>query len=365
MIRKVLVAGFATRHVAQSAWGAGWQVYAVDHFCDQDLSFYTQERVPFAELEDLPGAVEELCRMHSPDVMVVTSGAELLPSRNLCGTSPERAMRFLDKLETHRFFEEIGIPAPAVLHDGRYPAMLKPRSGSGGWRNRIVSTDREREAWISQFGDIPVITEEVVDGAPCSVSCLANGRGAVSVAVNRQILRGADGSKFGFSGSVTPFRDGREKELASYAERIASASGCLGSIGVDFVSGDRIAAIEVNPRFQATLDTIEMATGMNLFSAHIAACKGRLPDRQPSCRQVAVRKILFAGNDLTVRADLRRLHPFIADIPWPGTFFEEGQALMSVYGWGAGEEQAFALLDKHIRRVHQYMGGRLYARGPG
>jgi len=365
MSRKVLVVGFATRHVVQSAYGAGCEVYAIDHFCDQDLSFYAQENIPFAELEELPGLVEEMCRRHPPDIMVVTSGAETLPSRNLCGTAPDRVRRFLDKLDTHRFFEDIGIPAPALLQEGTYPAMLKPRSGSGGWRNKVVRNDGEREAWISQFGDIPVIIEEMVNGVPCSVSCLTDGRRAVAVAVNRQILRGGNSSEFGFCGSVTPFRDSREKELAAYAEQIAAASGCLGSIGVDFVSGDRIAAIEVNPRFQATLDTIEMATGMNLFSAHVAACRGRLPDRRPSCRQVAVRKILFAGTDLTVSADLRRLHPSIADIPWPGSFFEEGQALVSVYGWGAGEQEAMALLDKHIRIVHQYMGGRLYARGPG
>jgi predicted ATP-grasp superfamily ATP-dependent carboligase len=365
MRRKVLVAGFSTRHVAQSAWGAGWEVYAADHFCDQDLSFYTRDRISFEDLEDLPGAVEELCRRHSPEVMVVTSGAEMLPSRNLCGTSPERASRLLDKLDTHRFFEEIGIPAPALLPEGNYPAMLKPRNGSGGWRNRIVTSDNERKEWVSRFGDIPAISEEIVSGVPCSVSCLADGREARAVAVNRQILRGDDASEFGFSGSVTPFRSDREEELISHAERIAAASGCLGSIGVDFVSGDRVTAIEVNPRFQATLDTIEMATGTNIFAAHVAACRGRFPGQRPPCRQVAIRKILFAGRDVTVQADLRRLHPSVADIPRPGSFFEEGQAVLSVYGWGSGEEEAFALLDKHIRIVHQYMGGKLYARGPG
>ena len=35
---RILVAGFATRHVAQSAALAGYEVCAVDHFCDQDLS---------------------------------------------------------------------------------------------------------------------------------------------------------------------------------------------------------------------------------------------------------------------------------------------------------------------------------------
>ncbi len=184
MKKKVLVAGFATRHVVQSAFGAGYEVYAVDHFCDQDLSFYARESMPFAELDELPGAVEEMCRRHEPDILAVTSGAEALSSRILCGTSPEKARRFLDKLETHRFFDEIGVSAPALLPEGVYPSMVKPRSGSGGWRNRVVRNTGEREAWKVLFGDIPVIIEEVAEGIPCSVCCLADGKEAVAVAVN-------------------------------------------------------------------------------------------------------------------------------------------------------------------------------------
>jgi len=365
MRKKVLVAGFSTRHVAQSAFGAGCEVYAVDHFCDRDLSFYTRESMPFAELDDLPGAVEEMCRRHQPEVMTVTSGAEGLSSRILCGTPPERARRFLDKLETHRFFEEIGVPAPALLPEGVYPSMVKPRSGSGGWRNRVVRNTDEREAWKSQFGDIPVIIEELAGGAPCSVCCLANGREAMAVAVNRQVLRGGSGPEFGFCGSFTPYHGEKERELAALAERIAAASGCRGTLGVDFVSGDRITAIEVNPRFQATLDTVEMATGLNLFSAHMAACRGDLPAGRPPCRLVAAREILFAEGDVTIGEGLQRLHPAIADIPWPGSNFEEGQAVVSVYGWGASEEEAKIMLDKHIRTVSPYMEGRLYGRGSG
>lgn len=360
MRKKVLVAGFATRHVVQSACGAGYDVYAVDHFCDQDLSLYARETLRFEDLDDLFPAVEEMCGHHTPDIIVATSGAEVMPGRDLCGTPPERVNQFLDKLMTHQFFADLGITSPLLLPAGTYPVMLKPRIGSGGWRNKVVETADARKAWVDQFGDIPSISEEVVEGIPCSVCCIADGLASVAVATNRQILRGTSEATYGFSGSVTPFRNTEYEYLVSAAERIAGASGCLGTIGIDFVSGKDLYAIEVNPRFQATLDTVEMATGINLFSAHIMACQGRLPDKRPSCRQVASRRILFADQDMVVRSSLLRLIPIVADIPWPGTCFEEGQAVISVYGWGASEEAAQVLLDKHIRTVRQYMGGRLY-----
>ncbi len=357
---KVLVAGFATRHVVQSAYAAGCEVYAVDHFCDRDLSAYARASLQFDELDQLFPAVEEMSRRYSPDIVVATSGAELLPSRGLCGTPPEKVKRFLDKLTTHQFFDGLGIRTPALLPTGTFPAMLKPRCGSGGWRNRVVVSAAERDAWLAEFGEAPAIAEEVVSGTPCSVCCVADGSRAVAIAANRQILRGAGDARYGFSGSLTPFLGGGHDVLMRYAEQIAAASGCIGTLGIDFILGDKLFAIEINPRFQATLDTVEMASGINLFSAHLAACRGNLPLRRPSYRQVAARRILFADRDFTVDRDLSRLCPIVADIPWPGTIFEEGQAIISVYGWGASGEEALGLLHKHIRTVRQYMGGRLY-----
>lgn len=363
MKRTVLVAGFATRHIAQSAYGAGYDVYAVDHFCDQDLSYYARDVLSFSEIDELEGAVWEMCTRHPPDFLVAASGAEALGVHEICGTPQDEVDRFLDKLATHRYFDELGIPAPHLLPAGTYPAMLKPRRGSGGWRNTVVVDDDEYRAWMEAYGETPHFTEEIVTGIPASVCCLSTGSSAIAVAANIQILRGAGPARFGFSGSLTPF-PGDTGEMVRYAEEIAARSGCRGTIGIDFVAGDAVHAIEVNPRFQATLDTIELATGMNLFSAHVAACRGVLPGKKPIARQVAVREILFADRDIEVTSNLACLSPLIADIPWPGTFFEEGQAVVSVYGWGPRQEDALQLLDKHIRRVQQYMGERLYGRGP-
>jgi predicted ATP-grasp superfamily ATP-dependent carboligase len=140
------------------------------------------------------------------------------------------------------------------------------------------------------------------------------------------------------------------------AEQIAAASGCTGTIGIDFVVGDEMPhAIEINPRFQGTVDTVERAHGCNLFLYHVDACAGILPQSSPERKLVAVRSILFADRDITIKANLKGLGSFIADIPHPDTFFETGQALVSVYGWGETREAACALLDKHISTVKQYI----------
>jgi predicted ATP-grasp superfamily ATP-dependent carboligase len=111
----------------------------------------------------------------------------------------------------------------------------------------------------------------------------------------------------------------------------------------------------VNPRFQGTVDTVEMACCCNLFGLHYDAVAGRLPSRRPVPREVAVRSILFAERDMIVNADLRWKREFVADIPWPGTVLEEDQAIVSVYGRGPDRKTALAVLDKHISSVRQYM----------
>lgn len=355
---RVLIAGFATRHVAQSAFRAGYEVCTVDHFCDQDLVWCTRDREKFEELADLPDAIDRICRRHSFDFFVPTSGAELLPAPiPLMGTPHTAIRRLMDKLDTQHFFASLPVPAPRILPDGEYPAMVKPRTGAGGWRNAVIRNDTEMAAWRELYEDVPHIRQEIVTGDAASVCCVATGSAAMAVTTNDQILRGGDGeSAFGFAGSVTPCSHPRAAGMATLAERIAAASGGVGTIGVDFVIGEiGPVAIEVNPRFQGTTDTVEMACGCSLFDLHMDACRGILPEVRPRVRQVAARKILFADRDMTVHADLSGLKEFVSDIPWPGTFFEEEQGIVSVHGWGQDRDAALSLLDKHITTVRQYM----------
>ncbi|MDD1675413.1 MAG: ATP-grasp domain-containing protein [Methanomicrobiales archaeon] len=356
MQKHILVAGFSTRHVVQSAYKAGYATYAVDHFCDQDLFWYTRDRIRFEEIEEIPGCIRMMCEKHPIDYLVVTSGAEHVKGPvPLLGTPPDRLDRFLDKRKTSHFFEEERIPAPGELEEGKYPVMVKPVRGAGGWRNRILHDDTEKEAWLREFPNVPAFYQTVIQGIPASVSCLADGKRAIAIAINEQILRRTTEAPCGFAGSITPIVHPLTEEMIALAEEAAGVSGCIGSIGVDFVLSDRVWAIEINPRFQATVDTVEKATGCNLFDLHVRACSGRLPGTRPETKCFAAKGILFADRDLDLAVDLSRFAPGVADIPWPGTHFEKGSAIISVYGHGPTRDAAERLLNTNITGIRRYI----------
>ena len=355
---RVLVAGFATRHVVRSAYAAGYEVYAVDHFCDQDLTWYTKEHQTFEELAELPDRVADFCSRYTFDCIVTTSGAEAMDlGRTVCGTPRDVAARFCTKTGIQQFFEEHGFPVPPLLPEGEYPAFIKPDVGAGGWRNTLAATPDDEAAWTDCWPETPYIRQMPVEGIPCSVSCIADGTSARALSLNRQFNRGGEGERrFGFAGALTPFQPQERKSIFTLAEDIAAKSGCIGSLGIDFmVTDDGIRAIEINPRFQATLDVVEMSMDTNIFEMHCNAASGILPASRPNPVMTAARSIIFAERDCVVADDLKSLHPDIADIPWVGTEIEEGGAVLSVYGLGRDEAEALAALGKTISRVHRYM----------
>ncbi|HJJ43741.1 MAG TPA: ATP-grasp domain-containing protein [Methanocorpusculum sp.] len=353
-MKSVLVAGYTTRHVAASATRAGYEVYAVDHFCDQDLIWCTKDHRAFDELSELPFVIEEMFNTYDIDHVITTSGAELLQIPNRLGTPRNVAKRFMDKGKTQDFFEEIGVPVPKRLGVGEYPAMMKTLAGAGGWRNACINSDEELLAWKEFVDHLPYIAQEPIAGHPASVSCLSTGSEAMALCANEQILRGGETCAYAFSGSLTPCKHPLADRMMDLAEKIVAESGCVGSVGVDFVLTDTEAyAIEINPRFQGTVETVEASLGVNLFSLHVDACRGILPEKRPEPICFAVRRILPAPKTITIKKEMSVLRETITDIPHPGTSFEEGEVMFSVTGSGESRENAFSSLDKHIRDALQ------------
>ncbi len=352
---RILVIGINIRHIAGSASRAGHEVIAVDCYCDRDLSLWAKEteRLPREGwVQRLPIFVERF----RPDAVVFGPGLEeaTIQGVPVLNNPQEKTSQVSDKLWLARWLEEKGFPfirtetSPEGLS---YPFLVKPRRGAGGVGCRAVDSAEELQ-W--QEG---LIAQELKSGLPASVSVIGNGREARAIAENEQLIglawAGADG--FRYSGNITPLPLSQRGvgEMAEMAEEIIAGLGLVGSNGVDFLlTGSGPVPVEVNSRFQGSLDTVEMATRINVFDAHLRSFCGELPQHPPRPRLTAGRVLLYARHDLTVKTDLMRC--WTADVPPKGSRILAGEPILSVTAQGSDREGVMAILGSQATALRLY-----------
>ncbi len=367
---RILVIGQNVRHIACSAARAGLVVSAADCYRDLDLAESISKSFLLECDPSIPGdltrSAEDLIRRaldrDSVDRLVLGPGVEEMKigGVEVLNNLPEKISKVSDKLWLARWLERGGFvtvstrPLGDDQYIGEFPLMVKPRKGAGGTENRLASSD---EHLARLEGDL--IVQEMVAGTPASVSVIANGEEAVAISANEQLI-GTDwlgGSGFRYCGNISPLDLAPEgpvlAEMMEVAEEIAVGLSLVGSNGVDFIlteSGPVV--LEVNPRFQGSLDAVEISTGMNLFRAHLQSFDGDLPER-PRPRGFGGRGVLFAKDDLKIGADLRGVSRWVADVPRRGSFARRGDPITSIQSFGENRKMAVDLLQSRSSAVYR------------
>lgn len=328
MPEKVLVAGNNVRNVAESAKKAGYKVFALTKFADSDLKIYCEKvyRIFEEDERELKSRIEFLAESLNAKV-VLCSGFETLDvNAEILGSNPKECEKVTDKLKFYRILEKAGIPHPELLKgDEGVKAILKPRRGGGG---------EEIEFYRGLEKD-NFIVQRFIEGIPCSVSLLVS-REPYPVACNL-ILAGwkeMNASGFRYCGNITPLNVDEEtrKKLEEAAVETVSLFDLRGSVGVDFILADKPYVLEINPRFQGSLDSIEWSYDVNLFKLHVVACnEGKVGFTKP--KRFAGRAILFTNREIYIKRDLSG-NPFFADVPNVGDRYCADDPLISILSSG-------------------------------
>jgi predicted ATP-grasp superfamily ATP-dependent carboligase len=377
-IQNILVVGIDVVSLATSAMKAGYRVYAVDYFGDQDLKRVSNESLSFVKQtsgvtlgqlstsfnpEALLQLTMELKKKKAIDATLLSTGLddapdvlfELNDAIPLLGNHPHVIERIRDKMEFFQELERLGIPHPETAmaegfeevrkkaKDLGYPVLVKPSKGFGGVGIRKAQGPKELKQAFQQAASIDdeVLIQEHISGISASVSLLSSNNETITLTLNEQLLGVNDLGQeepFGYCGSVVPLVTARSviNRCKNAAERIISHFGLVGSNGIDFVVSKKGISfvIEVNPRFQATLECVERVLGINMVEAHIKAClQGVLPIIAKKTPVFCTRLILFAPQrsvipDLSVFKEIR-------DIPVPEVIVEKGEPVCSIVKEGA------------------------------
>jgi hypothetical protein len=299
----------------------------------------------------------ELLKNNEIDATLLSSGLddsrdvlfELNDMIPILGNHPSVIGKVRDKTTFFQELKCLGIPHPETIivenfeeakeksKDIGYPVLVKPLKGFGG--AGIKKAQDPRELWQA-FRNASLIDEvlvqEYVPGIPVSASLISSTKRAITLTLNEQLLGQREIGQeepFGYCGNVVPSVATRPvaERCKRMAERIALHFGLVGANGIDLVISKegKPYVIEVNPRFQGTLECVERVLEMNLVETHMKACiEGVLPTivKEPSI--FCVRLILFAPQRSVV-SDLNTFEE-VRDIPLPGAIIEKGEPLCSI-----------------------------------
>ncbi|MFX0045384.1 MAG: ATP-grasp domain-containing protein [Candidatus Hermodarchaeota archaeon] len=342
--KTVAVVGFNARPLALSAKRAGADVIVSDYWGDEDLPACCSRSV--AVLTPKPGQrqrelleeplsvtlvgnlLDEIKDAHVDHVFVGsgfddnTEALKTLENRfpitgnNSSVMRESRDFGTLGKLAIdhdlmfpRRYVAKSVSESLDLCEDMGYPCVVRPPRSGGGRGITLVTNPAEAEvaSWRIEFDETveEVVVQEYVRGIDASCSVLSSGDSAKALSVQGQLIGVPSAGRncdFVYSGNYMPLTmsESVRSQIEEASEQICESLRLAGSNGLDFVvDGDgRIWLMEVNPRFQGTLEMLEYAGNMSVTTLHTLACDGELPRSSPMFES-AVRLVVFARKNGT------------------------------------------------------------------
>ena len=313
---RLIAVGSNVRNVAQSAFKAGFRVYAITDFVDKDLLAYAKAEKA-GDKKSVKLRVEELAQSLNACVILSSGYEDLKVKAEVFGGGKVKDV--LDKLRFYKKLERLGIDFPELLSENdEQPKVVKKRFGGGGLGVSLYKGVVERGEFLQRY----------IKGIPFSVMLLVKDGRILFTAVNR-ILSGLgwlNASSFKYCGNITPFKHEWTAKTVEVAKELVELFELEGCVGVDFVLADKPYVLEVNPRFVGSLDTVELSYGINAFRVLM---RGKPIDAKP--KRIALRCIYYAPYDLKVgNVPIKR---YFADIPQSG-FYTKDSPLVSILATG-------------------------------
>jgi predicted ATP-grasp superfamily ATP-dependent carboligase len=383
----LLVIGASARAAAFSALRAALRPECADLFADADL----QARCPARPVaaKGYPRSFLALPALREAGPWIYTGALENRPNlidelarrrRPLWGNPAGVLQRVRSPFAVREALRQSGLPCPAVWTGTMPPPasgrwLLKPLYGAGGSGIRPWTGRAPLPRW-------PFYWQQLIDGEPCAAVYVGDCQAARLLGVTKQLVGEPwlNAAPFHYCGSVGPLE--LEPPLQELFTRtgavLAKDFGLRGLFGVDCVVRDGVPyPVEVNPRYTASVEVIEYATGLCALALHRAAfeasggrkppefdghTRGAFTPRSP----VVGKAVLFARTEIRFPAEGpwtnasagARQMPKFADIPHAGDVIGAGKPILTLFQRGQTMEDCLEQLRRKAADLDRGLTGR-------
>lgn len=374
---RVLLIGASCRAMAASARRAGWIPLCADPFGDRDL--YSPGGAVL--IRDYPASLINDLAHFRADAWCYTGGLENEPEiiasledeagrlGPLWGVGANALAECRDPFRLAKLWRAHGLSIPDTLPANRHPPrdgnwLIKPFRGSGGWKIRNWNGSPSDLPHANQLSPEDVYFQRRIPGDSLSALFLVSpdraGRrpGVQLISVSEQIL---EPGTCRYAGSIAPVElpEAAIAQIELALQAVADTSRLTGLVGVDFIfDGATVWPLEINPRYTASVEVVELAYQFSLLNWHRAACEGRgdidpqLPHLGKKPRIVG-KRVVYARQSCRLAAEPIPTSfgtgyelPTVADISPAGTIVETGGPVCTVFA----EAHSAAACREELRR---------------
>ena len=388
---RILIVGLSTRAIAESAVHVradlvpahDHTIVSLDYFGDRDQRALVENHALLRDF-DLAFNAQSLLQASSHlnfDAVVYISNLEnhpdvveeLAQGRVLLGNAPGVLRQVRDWRVLRAFCREVGIPCPTTLLAGEEENtnptsrwLCKPVRSGGGHGVR---------PWTGDPLDEHHVLQAYVEGRPASAAFVADGERSVVIGLTEQMIgRGELGARgFAWCGNILPLalqpaeRTAVLEAVERMATRLTRRFGLQGMNGIDLVIADGPDGhptpflVEVNPRYTGAMELVERAYGLNVFSLHLEALEGQLPDFRladhlHSQSLYFGKGIVYAVRTVTMPETEGWVEQGWRDVPFPGERIEAGHPVCTVLAEGDDREACWNHLLASAEAVRREIG---------
>ncbi len=144
--------------------------------------------------------------------------------------------------------------------------IAKPRSGVDCDDIKIIASKRDIDDLEEFYGEgSRFIIQPYIEGDVCSVCLISDGKQALPISLNKQIVR-IDENGGEYLGGYVPYEHPLKDKIFKYAKKACEfVPGLKGFIGVDFViEDDYIYLLEINSRFTTSYVGLQKIININI-----------------------------------------------------------------------------------------------------